>query len=101
MAADQEKVEAMPASEGLSGVKRKQNLDEILENIKKMPLKVTNVGGATAGSGSGDFHQYRQYRNAENRRIYKMEQEQREQFRQEEFMNKRKQLQEKAEQRML
>jgi hypothetical protein len=83
----------------VGGVKGKRSLDEILEEVKKIPLKVTNVGGSTAGAGSGDFHQFRKYRNAEARRLGKMEAEHREQLRQEGFLNRKKEMEKEAEER--
>jgi hypothetical protein len=78
---------------------RKRSLDELLAEIKEQPLHVSNVGSAIAGSGSGDFHQYRLQRRAEQARVGKMRAEQEEERKQAEFMNKREMNLIEAEQR--
>ncbi|XP_010530734.1 PREDICTED: PRKR-interacting protein 1-like [Tarenaya hassleriana] len=45
-------------------------LRRILENV---PIRVSNTSGSSAGSGSGDFHQYRQMRRREQDRLARME----------------------------
>ncbi|KAM7259168.1 hypothetical protein ACFE04_014909 [Oxalis oulophora] len=45
-------------------------LRRILENV---PVRVSNTSGSSAGSGSGDFHQYRQMRRKEQDRLMRME----------------------------
>ncbi|XP_071724648.1 uncharacterized protein [Rutidosis leptorrhynchoides] len=45
-------------------------LRRILENV---PVRVSNTSGSSAGSGSGDFHQYRQMRRKEQDRLARME----------------------------
>lgn len=45
-------------------------LRRILENV---PVRVSNTSGSSAGSGSGDFHQYRQMRRKEQDRLVRME----------------------------
>ncbi|KAM1152146.1 hypothetical protein EV1_034442 [Malus domestica] len=45
-------------------------LRRILENV---PVRVSNTSGSSAGSGSGDFHQYRQMRRKEQDRIARMD----------------------------
>ncbi|KAF5448200.1 hypothetical protein F2P56_028756 [Juglans regia] len=45
-------------------------LRRILENV---PVRVSNTSGSSAGSGSGDFHQYRQMRRKEQDRISRMD----------------------------
>ncbi|KAG9444550.1 hypothetical protein H6P81_015890 [Aristolochia fimbriata] len=42
----------------------------IIENV---PVSVSNTSGSSAGSGSGDFHQYRQMRRKEQDRLSRME----------------------------
>jgi hypothetical protein len=45
-------------------------LRRILENV---PVRVSNTSGSSAGSGSGDFHQYRQMRRKEQDRLTRMD----------------------------
>ncbi|GLJ30155.1 hypothetical protein SUGI_0596480 [Cryptomeria japonica] len=45
-------------------------LRRIIENV---PLRVNNTSGSSAGSGSGDFHQYRQMRRREQDRLARMD----------------------------
>ncbi|GMH23627.1 hypothetical protein Nepgr_025470 [Nepenthes gracilis] len=45
-------------------------LRRIIENV---PVRVSNTSGSSAGSGSGDFHQYRQMRRREQDRLARME----------------------------
>ncbi|CAI9108270.1 OLC1v1007839C1 [Oldenlandia corymbosa var. corymbosa] len=45
-------------------------LRRILEGV---PVRVSNTSGSSAGSGSGDFHQYRQMRRKEQDRLARME----------------------------
>merc|ERR1712183_1189835 len=41
-------------------------LRRIVDNV---PVRVSNTSGSSAGSGSGDFHQYRQMRRKEQDRL--------------------------------
>lgn len=41
--------------------------------IDHVPVRVSNTSGSSAGSGSGDFHQYRQMRRKEQDRISRMD----------------------------
>ncbi|KAK2664990.1 hypothetical protein Ddye_003564 [Dipteronia dyeriana] len=45
-------------------------LRRIMENV---PVRVSNTSGSSAGSGSGDFHQYRQMRRKEQDRLTRMD----------------------------
>ncbi|KAF3326046.1 PRKR-interacting protein 1 [Carex littledalei] len=45
-------------------------LRRIMEHV---PVRVSNTSGSSAGSGSGDFHQYRQMRRKEQDRVTRME----------------------------
>uniref|UniRef100_A0A3Q7ES40 Uncharacterized protein n=1 Tax=Solanum lycopersicum TaxID=4081 RepID=A0A3Q7ES40_SOLLC len=45
-------------------------LRRILECV---PVRVSNTSGSSAGSGSGDFHQYRQMRRREQDRLARMD----------------------------
>ncbi|KAL0389548.1 UNVERIFIED_CONTAM: PRKR-interacting protein 1 [Sesamum calycinum] len=41
--------------------------------IECVPVRVSNTSGSSAGSGSGDFHQYRQMRRKEQDRLARMD----------------------------
>ncbi|KAL2477297.1 hypothetical protein Fot_46311 [Forsythia ovata] len=41
--------------------------------IECVPVRVNNTSGSSAGSGSGDFHQYRQMRRKEQDRLSRMD----------------------------
>eukprot|EP00252_Welwitschia_mirabilis_P018204 TRINITY_DN40475_c0_g1_i1.p1 TRINITY_DN40475_c0_g1~~TRINITY_DN40475_c0_g1_i1.p1 ORF type:complete len:183 (+),score=56.96 TRINITY_DN40475_c0_g1_i1:111-659(+) len=41
--------------------------------IEHVPVRVSNTSGSSAGSGSGDFHQYRQMRRKEQDRLSRMD----------------------------
>ncbi|KAK1299826.1 hypothetical protein QJS10_CPB13g00507 [Acorus calamus] len=41
--------------------------------IEHVPVRVSNTSGSSAGSGSGDFHQYRQMRRREQDRLTRMD----------------------------
>ncbi|KAK1418237.1 hypothetical protein QVD17_27380 [Tagetes erecta] len=41
--------------------------------IDHVPVRVNNTSGSSAGSGSGDFHQYRQMRRKEQDRLARMD----------------------------
>ncbi|XVE93434.1 hypothetical protein REPUB_Repub01dG0192100 [Reevesia pubescens] len=45
-------------------------LRRIIDNV---PVRVNNTSGSSAGSGSGDFHQYRQMRRKEQDRLARMD----------------------------
>ncbi|KAG0493371.1 hypothetical protein HPP92_004365 [Vanilla planifolia] len=45
-------------------------LRRIIDNV---PVRVSNTSGSSAGSGSGDFHQYRQMRRKEQDRLSRMD----------------------------
>ncbi|KAF5197537.1 Prkr-interacting protein [Thalictrum thalictroides] len=45
-------------------------LRRIIDNV---PVRVNNTSGSSAGSGSGDFHQYRQMRRKEQDRLMRMD----------------------------
>ncbi|CAN6223333.1 unnamed protein product [Urochloa humidicola] len=66
-----------PAGKGSGGVKLREDeedlevkLRRIIENV---PVRVSNTSGSSAGSGSGDFHQYRQMRRREQDRLARMD----------------------------
>eukprot|EP00850_Spirogloea_muscicola_P016177 SM000129S26164 [mRNA] locus=s129:317771:318783:- [translate_table: standard] len=59
------KVAKHPEEEDLE-VKLRRITDEV-------PTRVQNTSGSSAGSGSGDFHQYRQMRRHEQDRLMRME----------------------------
>ncbi|KAF9626698.1 hypothetical protein IFM89_038793 [Coptis chinensis] len=55
-------------------VKEEEDLEIKLRRIiDNVPVRVNNTSGSSAGSGSGDFHQYRQMRRKEQDRLARMD----------------------------
>ncbi|XP_051139507.1 uncharacterized protein LOC127257178 [Andrographis paniculata] len=51
-----------------------EDLEVKLRRINEcVPVRVSNTSGSSAGSGSGDFHQYRQMRRKEQDRLARMD----------------------------
>ncbi|KAJ7517301.1 hypothetical protein O6H91_21G017600 [Diphasiastrum complanatum] len=51
-----------------------EDLEVKLRRItEQVPVRISNTSGSSAGSGSGDFHQYRQMRRREQDRLARME----------------------------
>lgn len=63
-------VEYTPAGPNLEEEDLEVKLRRIIENV---PVRVSNTSGSSAGSGSGDFHQYRQMRRKEQDRVVRMD----------------------------
>ncbi|KAI8554560.1 hypothetical protein RHMOL_Rhmol05G0108000 [Rhododendron molle] len=63
-------VEYVPAVPNPEDEDLEVKLRRILENV---PVRVSNTSGSSAGSGSGDFHQYRQMRRKEQDRLSRMD----------------------------
>ncbi|KAJ7946101.1 PRKR-interacting protein 1 [Quillaja saponaria] len=63
-------VEYTPTAFKEEGEDLEVKLRRILENV---PVRVNNTSGSSAGSGSGDFHQYRQMRRKEQDRLARMD----------------------------
>ncbi|XP_072969915.1 uncharacterized protein [Typha angustifolia] len=62
---------------GKSGVVLREDEEELEVKLRRImenvPVRVSNTSGSSAGSGSGDFHQYRQMRRKEQDRITRMD----------------------------
>ncbi|KAK2985843.1 hypothetical protein RJ640_018709 [Escallonia rubra] len=63
-------VEYKPPAPNLEEEDIEIKLRRILECV---PVRVNNTSGSSAGSGSGDFHQYRQMRRKEQDRVARMD----------------------------
>uniref|UniRef100_A0A5B7AGB3 Putative PRKR-interacting protein 1 n=1 Tax=Davidia involucrata TaxID=16924 RepID=A0A5B7AGB3_DAVIN len=63
-------VEYVPPGPNLEEEDLEVKLRRILEHV---PVRVNNTSGSSAGSGSGDFHQYRQMRRKEQDRLARMD----------------------------
>ncbi|EES15636.1 hypothetical protein BDA96_08G031700 [Sorghum bicolor] len=66
-----------PAGKSSGGVKLREDEEELEVKLRRImenaPVRVSNTSGSSAGSGSGDFHQYRQMRRREQDRIARMD----------------------------
>ncbi|GIL86961.1 hypothetical protein Vretifemale_15161 [Volvox reticuliferus] len=81
-------------------IKSAQELEAKLKHIQEtVPTKVYNVSSSSAGAGSGDFHQYRIVRRAEQDRVRKMEADWEKKKQEEEFQRKIDELNKIAEER--
>ncbi|KAA8537043.1 hypothetical protein F0562_029521 [Nyssa sinensis] len=63
-------VEYVPPAHNLEDEDLEVKLRRIIEHV---PVRVSNTSGSSAGSGSGDFHQYRQMRRKEQDRLSRMD----------------------------
>ncbi|CAK9136471.1 unnamed protein product [Ilex paraguariensis] len=63
-------VEYTPPAANIEDEDLEIKLRRILECV---PVRVSNTSGSSAGSGSGDFHQYRQMRRKEQDRLARMD----------------------------
>lgn len=61
-------------------------LRRILEHV---PVRISNTSGSSAGSGSGDFHQYRQMRRREQDRLARMDADYQRRKEEAEFLTRR------------
>eukprot|EP00899_Mesostigma_viride_P000201 jgi/Mesvir1/10181/Mv05156-RA.1 len=78
----------------------KENLEEKLRRIvDTVPGKLSSTSGSSAGSGSGDFHEYRGYRRKEIFRLNRMEAEYKQRMAEEGFQQRQQQRQQEAEER--
>jgi len=71
-------------------------LRRIMENV---PVRVSNTSGSSAGSGSGDFHQYRQMRRREQDRLARMDADYQKRKKMAEFELRREERMKAAEER--
>nr|GLL23726.1 PRKR-interacting protein 1 [Ipomoea trifida]GMC81076.1 PRKR-interacting protein 1 [Ipomoea batatas]GME11048.1 PRKR-interacting protein 1 [Ipomoea batatas] len=67
--------------------------------IECVPVRVSNTSGSSAGSGSGDFHQYRQMRRKEQDRLARMDADYQKRKEMAEFNTKREERLKAAEER--
>ncbi|GLC38622.1 hypothetical protein PLESTB_000453400 [Pleodorina starrii] len=74
-------------------IKGAQELEAKLKHIQEtVPTKVYNVSSSSAGAGSGDFHQYRIVRRAEQDRVRQLEADWEKKKQEEEFKRKLEEL---------
>lgn len=79
-------------------IKAAQELEAKLKHIQEtVPMKVYNVSSSSAGAGSGDFHQYRIVRRAEQDRVRQLEADFARKQQEEEFKRKMEELKKQAE----
>uniref|UniRef100_A0A803NNM8 Reticulon domain-containing protein n=1 Tax=Cannabis sativa TaxID=3483 RepID=A0A803NNM8_CANSA len=71
-------------------------LRRIIDNV---PVRVSNTSGSSAGSGSGDFHQYRQMRRKEQDRLARMDVDYQRRKEEAEFIMRREERLKAAEER--
>ncbi|KAL3699104.1 hypothetical protein R1sor_017126 [Riccia sorocarpa] len=77
-----------------------EDLEEKLRRIsEQVPVRISNTSGSSAGSGSGDFHQYRQMRRREQDRLMRMELDYQKRKEEDEFQARREESIRAAEER--
>ncbi|GJP45461.1 hypothetical protein CLOM_g4849 [Closterium sp. NIES-68] len=64
-----------------------------------VPLRITSTSGSSAGSGSGDFHQYRAMRRHEQDRLMRMEADYNKRMEERRFQQRREERLKEAEER--
>ncbi|CAM6092787.1 unnamed protein product [Calypogeia fissa] len=81
-------------------VKDDEDLEEKLRRISDhVPVRISNTSGSSAGSGSGDFHQYRQMRRREQDRLARMEADYLKRTEEQDFLARREERMRAAEDR--
>lgn len=77
-----------------------EDLEVKLRRIsEQVPVRISNTSGSSAGSGSGDFHQYRQMRRREQDRVHRMEIDYQKRMGEREFHQRREERLREAEER--
>jgi len=77
-----------------------EDLEVKLRRIsEQVPVRISNTSGSSAGSGSGDFHQYRQMRRREQDRVHRMEIDYHKRMAEREFHQRREERLREAEER--
>ncbi|KAH8948503.1 hypothetical protein BDL97_11G097200 [Sphagnum fallax] len=77
-----------------------EDLEVKLRRIsEQVPVRISNTSGSSAGSGSGDFHQYRQMRRREQDRLARMEADYLQRTTEQEFQKRREERNRAAEER--
>lgn len=77
-----------------------EDLEVKLRRIsEQVPVRISNTSGSSAGSGSGDFHQYRQMRRREQDRVHRMEIDYQKRTAEREFLQRREERLREAEER--
>lgn len=77
-----------------------EDLEVKLRRIsEQVPVRISNTSGSSAGSGSGDFHQYRQMRRREQDRVHRMEIDYQKRMAEREFHQRREERLREAEER--
>eukprot|EP00246_Nothoceros_aenigmaticus_P000396 TRINITY_DN10593_c0_g1_i2.p2 TRINITY_DN10593_c0_g1~~TRINITY_DN10593_c0_g1_i2.p2 ORF type:complete len:173 (-),score=49.02 TRINITY_DN10593_c0_g1_i2:1740-2258(-) len=77
-----------------------EELEAKLRRIsEQVPVRISNTSGSSAGSGSGDFHQYRQMRRREQDRLARMELDYQKRKEETEFLARRDERVKAAEER--
>eukprot|EP00897_Mesotaenium_endlicherianum_P009145 jgi/Mesen1/8259/ME000445S07408 len=77
-----------------------EDLEVKLARITELvPLRINNTSGSSAGSGSGDFHQYRSMRRHEQDRLIRMEIDYKKRKAESEFEKRRAEMLKEAEER--
>eukprot|EP00245_Coleochaete_scutata_P010892 TRINITY_DN3937_c1_g2_i2.p1 TRINITY_DN3937_c1_g2~~TRINITY_DN3937_c1_g2_i2.p1 ORF type:complete len:165 (+),score=52.59 TRINITY_DN3937_c1_g2_i2:143-637(+) len=89
-----------PGPEGKVVNPEDEDLEVKLARISDLvPTRVQNTSGSSAGSGSGDFHQYRQMRRKEQDRVTRMEVEYKKRMEEFDFVRKREERSKSAEEK--
>merc|ERR1711970_587336 len=74
----------------VDGVEQPPDKWDFIQAVANAPVAFNNYSGSCAGSGSGDFHMYRQWRRKEFSRLSQMDRDAKAERREQEFAEAKK-----------